>query len=63
MERQLVIRETFPAELQGEVYPVPVDLDRRLPPPPPDCERVAVGAHIVLRNRNTNVIVDIFHLE
>ena len=63
LERQLVIRGTFPRELQGEVYPVPVDLDRRLPPPPPDCERVVVGAHIVLRNRSTNVIVDIFHLE
>jgi hypothetical protein len=63
LERQLVIRGTFPRELQGEVYPVPVDLDRRLPPPPPDCERVVVGAHIVLRNRSTNVVVDIFHLE
>jgi hypothetical protein len=63
LERQLVIRATFPADLQREVYAVPVDLDRRLPPPPPDCERVVVGAHIVLRNRNTNVIVDVFHLE
>jgi hypothetical protein len=63
LERQLVIRGTFTPELQRVVYPVPVDLDRRLPPPPPDCDRVVVGAHIVLRNRNTNVIVDIFHLE
>ena len=63
LERQLVIRGTFTPELQREVRPVPVDLDRRLPPPPPDCDRVVVGAHIVLRNRSTNVIVDIFHLE
>jgi hypothetical protein len=63
LEKQLVIQGTFTPELQRMVYPVPVDLDRRLPPPPPDCDRVVVGAHIVLRNRSTNVIVDIFHLE
>ena len=63
LEKQLVIHGTFTPELQREVYAVPVDLDRRLPPPPPDCDRVVVGAHIVLRNRSTNVIVDIFHLE
>jgi hypothetical protein len=63
LERQLVVRGSFTPELQREVYPVPVDLERRLPPPPPDCDRVVVGAHIVLRNRSTNVIVDVFHLE
>ena len=63
LERQLVVRGAFPVELQRDVYPVPVDLERRLPPPPPDCERVAIGAHIILRNRSTNVIVDVFHLE
>jgi hypothetical protein len=42
---------------------VPVDLERRLPPPPPDCERVAIGGHIVLRNRDTKVVLDIFHFE
>lgn len=63
LENQLVVRGTFTPEMQREVHAVPVDLDRRLPPPPPDCDRVVVGAHIVLRNRNTNVIVDVFHLE
>lgn len=63
LERQLVIRATFPADLEQQVYPVPVDLARMLPPPPPDCERVTVGAHIVVRTRSTHVILDIFHLE
>ncbi len=63
IERQLVVRGQFPPGLEKRVYAVPVDLDRRLPPPPPDCERFVLGGHIVLRNRNTNIIVDIFHFE
>ncbi len=63
LERQLVLRGTFPPGLESRVVVVPVDLDRRLPPPPPDCERVAIGGHIVLRNRNTKIILDIFHFE
>jgi hypothetical protein len=63
LERQLAIRAAFPPGLEGRIYAVPVDLDRRLPPPPPDCERVVVGGHIVLRNRNTKIVLDIFHFE
>ncbi|MGH9680372.1 MAG: hypothetical protein ACRD4Y_10515 [Candidatus Acidiferrales bacterium] len=63
MENQLVIRAAFPADLESHVYPVPVALERELPPPPPDCERLVVGGHIVLRNRHTKVILDIFHFE
>jgi len=62
-ERRLLIRSEFPPEMEREVYVVPVELERRLPPPPPDCERVAIGGHIVLRNRNTKIILDIFHFE
>ncbi len=63
LERQLVIRGTLPPGLEREAYPIPVELDRELPPPPPDCERLAIGGHIVLMNRNTKVVLDIFHLE
>jgi hypothetical protein len=63
LEKQLVIRGTFSPDLERQVYAVPEDLDRRLPPPPPDCERVVVGGHIVLRNRSSKVIIDIFHFE
>jgi hypothetical protein len=63
LERQLVIRGAFPPGLESRIYVVPVELERRLPPPPPDCERVVIGGHIVLRNRNTRIILDIFHFE
>ena len=63
LERELVVRERFPRDLETHVVVVPVDLERRLPPPPPDCERVAIGGHIVLRNRDTKVVLDIFHFE
>jgi len=62
-ERRLVIQQRFPVELERQVYVVPVELERRLPPPPLDCERVLIGGHIVLRNRNTQIVLDIFHFE
>jgi hypothetical protein len=45
------------------MYPCPEELERRLPPPPPDCAHVFIGGHIVLLNRKTEVVVDIFHFE
>ena len=63
LEKQLVRRGTLPPGLQKRVQPCPEDLERRLPPPPPDCAHVLVGGHVILLNRRTNVVVDIFHFE
>lgn len=63
LEKQLVVRGTLPPGLQKKVYPCPVELERRLPPPPPECAHVLLGGHIVLLNRRTNLVVDIFHVE
>ncbi|HET9400259.1 MAG TPA: hypothetical protein VFO34_04845 [Candidatus Acidoferrales bacterium] len=63
LEKQLVVRGTLPPGLQKKIVPVPVELERRLPPPPPDCEHVVIGGHIVLMNRRTSVVLDIFHVE
>jgi hypothetical protein len=63
LEKQLVRRGTLPPGLQKRLQPCPEDLERRLPPPPPDCAHVLIGGHIVLINRQTSVVVDIFHLE
>ena len=63
LEKQLVRRGTLPPGLQKRIQPCPPDLERWLPPPPPDCAHVVIGGHIVLMNRRTNVVLDIFHLE
>jgi hypothetical protein len=63
LEKQLVRRGTLPPGLQQRIQPCPPDLERRLPPPPPESAHVLIGGHIVLLNRRTNVVIDIFHLE
>jgi hypothetical protein len=63
LEKQLVRRGELPPGLQKRLQPCPEDLERQLPPPPPDCAHVLIGGHIVLLNRRTNIVVDIFHFE
>ena len=60
LEKQLVRNGTLPPGLQKRFYPAPAELERRLPPPPPDCAHVLISGHIVLLNRKTNLIVDVF---
>jgi hypothetical protein len=60
LEKQLARNGTLPPGLQKRVHPVPVELERSLPPPPPDCAHVLISGHIVLLNRRTNLIVDVF---
>lgn len=60
LEKQLERNGTLPPGLQKKLEPCPVELDRQLPPIPADYRRAVIGAHIVVLNRNTNVIVDIF---
>ena len=62
LERQLELRGTLPPGLRTRIHAVPVDFERELPPPPPDCEHVFIGGHVVLLNRRTFVVVDVFHL-
>src|SRR5215813_5958631 len=63
LERQLVVRGTLPPGLRKKIVRYPEDLERRLPPPPRDCSHVVIGGHIVLLNRRTFLIVDVFHFE
>ncbi len=63
LERQLVLRGTLPPGLQKKIQPVPVELERVLRPPPPECGHVLIGGHIVLLNRRTNVVLDFVHVE
>jgi hypothetical protein len=63
LEKQLVRRGTLPPGLQKKIEPCPREIERMLPPPPPDCANVAIGGHIVLLNQRTHIVVDIFHFE
>jgi len=63
LERQLEQRGTLPPGLQKRIQPCPEDLERRLPPPPPDCANVLIAGHIVLLNRRTNVVQAVFHID
>jgi hypothetical protein len=58
-----VVRGTLPPGLRKKIQPCPEDLERRLPPPPPDCEHVVVGGHLVLMNRQSYMVMDVFHFE
>ena len=60
LEKQLERNGTLPPGLQKRVQPCPVELERQLPPLPADYRRGVIGAHVVIFNRNTNVIVDVF---
>lgn len=60
LEKQLVRNGTLPPGLQKRLYAAPIELERVLPSPPPDCEHVLISGHIVLLNRKTNFIVDVF---
>jgi hypothetical protein len=63
LEKQLVRRGTLPPGLQKQLQPCPEELERRLPPPPPDCAHVLISGRLVLLNRRTNIIVDIFQFD
>ncbi len=60
LEKQLVRNGTLPPGLRKKYRRCPADLVRLLPPPPPDCRHVLIGGRIVLLNRRTDLIVDVF---
>ena len=60
LENQLVERGTLPPGLRKKMYRCPREVVRFLPPPPPDCGHFFIGGNIVLVNRRTFVVLDIF---
>jgi hypothetical protein len=63
LEKQLVRRGTLPPGLQKRIEPCPREVERMLPPPPPDCANVLIGGHIVLFNKKTNIVIDVFNFD
>jgi len=59
LEKQLERNGTLPPGLQKKLQPCPVEITRELPPLPPTYERSVIGAHIVVFNKNTNIIIDV----
>jgi hypothetical protein len=59
IEKHLERNGTLPPGLQKRLQPCPVALERQLPPLEPEYRRAVIGAHLVIYNRNTNVVVDI----
>jgi len=60
LENQLVANGTLPPGLRKKMRRCPRDLSRLLPPPPPDCRHVLIGGRILLVNRRTFTILDVF---
>jgi hypothetical protein len=59
LEKQLERNGTLPPGLQKRVQPCPVELERQLPPVEAGYARGVIGAHLVIYNPSTHVIVDI----
>jgi hypothetical protein len=59
LQKHLERNGTLPPGLQKRLEPCPVELERQLPPLPVEYRRAVIGAHVVILNKNTNVIVDI----
>lgn len=59
LEKQLQRNGTLPPGLEKKLEPCPVEVERRLPPLPPDYQRGVIGASIVVFNRKTNIVVDV----
>src|SRR6266446_10660252 len=59
LEKQLERNGTLPPGLQKKIQPCPVELERQLPPVEAGYVRGVIGAHIVIYNRSTSVIVDV----
>jgi len=63
LERQLVVRGTLPPGLRKQMHPCPVEVERYLPPPPEGYVHTIIGGHVVLLNRKTFFVLDVFHFE
>jgi hypothetical protein len=63
LERQLIVNGTLPPGLRGRMQPCPHELEVMLPPPPPNYVHVFVGGNLVLYNRASFQIADVFHFE
>jgi hypothetical protein len=63
LERQLAVNGTLPPGLQKKIQPCPRELEAMLPPAPPNYVHVVIGGNLVMYNRATLQIGDVFRLD
>lgn len=63
LERQIVVRGTLPPGLRAKMHPCPVEVETYLPPAPVGYMHTVIGGNIVLVNRRTFLVMDVFHFE
>lgn len=63
LERQIVVRGTLPPGLRAKMHPCPVEVETYLPPAPVGYVHTVIGGNIVLVNRRTFLVMDVFHFE
>jgi hypothetical protein len=63
LERQLVVNGTLPPGLRKKMQPCPRELEVMLPPPPPNYAHVFIGGNLVLVNRVSFQVADVFHFD
>lgn len=63
LERQLVVNGTLPPGLRRKMEPCPRELEVMLPPPPPNYAHVFIGGNLVLVNRVSFQVADVFHFD
>ncbi len=59
LEKQLATRGTLPPGLQKRIQPLPMDLERQLPPLPTGWRRAVIAGNVILMNEKTRVVYDI----
>ena len=60
LAKQLKRNGHLPPGLEKKIYPFPVELERKLPPLPPEYGRAFIGGNAVVYNKSTSIIIDIF---
>lgn len=61
LQRQIVVRGTLPPGLQKRIRPCPPEVEAYLPPAPAGYMHTVIGGNIVLVNRRTFLVLDVFH--
>jgi len=63
LERQLIVNGTLPPGLRSRMQPCPRELEVMLPPPDPGYRHVFIGGNLVLVNRVSFQVADVFHFD